>query len=247
MAPLKVYADRLSQPSRAILIFCKVNGIDFEEIAIDIFRGETKKPEYIQVNPMGQVPAISNGDFYLFESHAILVYLASVFPGIADHWYPADVMKRAKVHSVLDWHHTNLRRAAHVVRASLAPKLGFPMNSSVAAEAEQTLAKSLLMVETFWLKGDGKFLLGGSEPSIADLSLVCEIMEMEFLEEKELSRILSPHKKVLEWIEATCTATNPHFDEVHEKLLQVKAKLSKQSSEEGNGSAGSSVKALFSS
>ncbi|KAL5700175.1 glutathione transferase [Ranunculus cassubicifolius] len=168
------------------------------------------------------------------RNHAILVYLASVFPGIADHWYPADVMKRAKVHSVLDWHHTNLRRAAHVVRASLAPKLGFPMNSSVAAEAEQTLAKSLLMVETFWLKGDGKFLLGGLEPSIADLSLVCEIMEMEFLEEKELGKILSPHKKVLEWIEATCTAANPHFDEVHEKLLQVKAKLNKQSSEEGS-------------
>ncbi|KAI7987493.1 Glutathione S-transferase T1 [Camellia lanceoleosa] len=35
---LKIYADRLSQPSRAVLIFCKLNGIDFEEITVDFVK-----------------------------------------------------------------------------------------------------------------------------------------------------------------------------------------------------------------
>ncbi|KAL7233709.1 hypothetical protein ACSBR1_017343 [Camellia fascicularis] len=44
--------------------------------------------------------------------HAILRYLACAFPGVADHWYPSDLFKRSKIESVLDWHHSNLRRGA---------------------------------------------------------------------------------------------------------------------------------------
>ncbi|CAL5359533.1 unnamed protein product [Camellia sinensis] len=56
-------------------------------------------------------------DYLLFgndkqkKSHAILRYLACAFPGVADHcWYPSDLFKRSKIESVLDWHHSNLRR-----------------------------------------------------------------------------------------------------------------------------------------
>ncbi|PHT86861.1 hypothetical protein T459_08967 [Capsicum annuum] len=43
-------------------------------------------PEFKEVNPMKQVPAIMNERFKLSESHAILKYLACAFPGVADHW-----------------------------------------------------------------------------------------------------------------------------------------------------------------
>ncbi|KAL7591297.1 hypothetical protein Lser_V15G33751 [Lactuca serriola] len=43
---LKVYADRFSQPCRAILIFCKINGIDFEEITIEVLKLQQFTPEY---------------------------------------------------------------------------------------------------------------------------------------------------------------------------------------------------------
>ncbi|XP_072065612.1 uncharacterized protein [Arachis hypogaea] len=38
------------------------------------------------INPFKKLPAIVDGRFKQFESHAILIYLASAFPGIADHW-----------------------------------------------------------------------------------------------------------------------------------------------------------------
>ncbi|KAK9927227.1 hypothetical protein M0R45_024420 [Rubus argutus] len=239
---LKVYVDRMSQPSRAILIFCKVNRIDFEEVQINIAKGQHLSPEFKKINPMRQVPAIADGKFTLFESHAVLVYLACAFPGVADHWYPADLFRRAKINSVLDWHHSNLRRGAatYVLNTVLAPVLGLASNPQAAAEAEKILSSSLSKIESIWLKGNGKFLLGGFQPSIADLSLVCEIMQLELLDENDRSRILGPHKKVLEWIENTKTATRPHFEEVHQILYRAKTRFQEQRSMGSNNTTGSS-------
>ncbi|XP_011022714.1 PREDICTED: glutathione S-transferase T1 [Populus euphratica] len=228
---LKVYVDRLSQPSRAIVIFCKANKIDFEEVGIELLKGQHLTPEFKEINPMGKVPAIVvDGKFKLFESHTILIFLASAFPGVADHWYPADLYRRAEIHSILDWHHSNLRRGSteFIQNALLAPFFGRPLNPQAAAEAEKVLSSSLSKIEALWLKESGQFLLGSSQPSIADLCLVCEIMQLEFADETDRNRILGPHKKIQQWIEDTKNATKPHFDEVHQTLFAAKVKLQMQ-------------------
>ncbi|CAN6476090.1 unnamed protein product [Victoria cruziana] len=223
---LRVYADRISQPSRAILIFCKVNGIDFEEVKVNIAKGEHRRPEFKDINPMKQVPAIVDGRLRLFESHAILRYLSCAYPGIPDHWYPADLSKRAKIDSVLDWHHNNLRRGAATLALNrvLAPALGLPLNPELAAKAEKILIFSLSKIESVWLQGNGKFLQDGLQPSIADLSLVCEIMQLEVLGASERDRILGPFSKVKKWIENVKHSTYPHFEEVHALLYRAAEK-----------------------
>ncbi|ESW32045.1 hypothetical protein PHAVU_002G288500 [Phaseolus vulgaris] len=232
MEKLKVYADRMSQPSRAVLIFCRLNGIGFVEIKVDISKGHHLSSEFTEVNPLQKVPAIVHGSFNLSESHAILVYLNSAFPGIADHWYPSDIFRRAKINSVMDWHHSNLRNGAvsYVINTVLGPATGRTLNPKTAAEAEKVLFSSLSNLEDIWLYGDGRFLLGGSQPSIADLSMVCELMQLEVLDEKDRSRILSPYKKVLQWIDDTRASTNPHFEEVHNILYRAKKKFEQQCS-----------------
>ncbi|XP_058222589.1 glutathione S-transferase T1-like [Rhododendron vialii] len=244
---LKIYADRMSQPSRAVIIFCKVNGIEFEEIKLDLAKRQHHSSEFKEINPFRQVPAIVDGRFKLFESHAILRYLACAFPGVADHWYPADLFKRAKIESVLDWHHSNLRRgaAAYVLHRTLAPALGLKKNPQAAAEGEKILSASIEQIESFWLKGNGRFLLGSFKPSIADLSLVCELMQLEVVDEKDRDRILGPHKKVKQWIEDTNQATRPHFDEVHVILFKLKAKLQKHRLLEANNKIESGTKTVL--
>ncbi|GMJ06272.1 glutathione S-transferase THETA 1 [Hibiscus trionum] len=241
---LKVYADRMSQPSRAVIIFCKMNGINYEEIKVHISKGQHLTSEFAEINPMKQLPAIIDGRFKLFESHAILIYLACAFPGVSDHWYPADVSRRSRIHSVLDWHHSNLRRGAapYVFNTTIAPVLGRPLNPQAAAEAETILTSSLSKLESFWLKGNGRFLLGGNQPSIADLSLVCEIMQLEVLDEKDRARLLDPHKKVQQWIENTRNATSPHFDEVHKVLMKAKERLQYQRLKAAKNEGGSDMK-----
>ncbi|XP_042481617.1 glutathione S-transferase T1-like [Macadamia integrifolia] len=245
---LKVYGDRLSQPTRAVIIFCKLNGIDFEEIRIDLLKRQHLSPQFREINPMKQVPAIVDGKFKLFESHAILRYLACAFPGVADHWYPADLFTRARINSVLDWHHSNLRRGTVtlVFNTVLGSAFGLPLNPQAAAEGEKILSSSLSTIESIWLGENGKFLLGSSQPSIADLSLVCEIMQLELLDEKYINRLLGPRKKILQWIEDTRNATAPHFDELNTILFKAKSKFRGQSSGQKYGTK-SSIKAMLSS
>ncbi|GKB29155.1 glutathione S-transferase T1-like protein [Tanacetum coccineum] len=219
----------MSQPCRAVLLFCKINGIEFEEMQIDVINNKHLTPEYEAINPMCQLPAIVDGGFKLFESHAILIYLSCAYPDIASHWYPTDILKRSKIHSVLDWHHTNLRRGTVglVFNTIVGPLKGLPPNPEAAKDGEKLLVKSLSKLENFWLE-DGPFLVGSSQPSIADISLVCEIMQLELLSMKDRDRILSPYKKVVQWIEGTKGATTPHFDEVHGVLFNVQKRIREQ-------------------
>src|SRR5262245_59498449 len=70
--------------------------------------------------------------------------------------------------------------AGLVFNGTVGPLLaGLPQNLQAAAEAEKVLLASLPKIESFWLKGDGNFLLGNSQPTIADLILVCEIMQLQ--------------------------------------------------------------------
>lgn len=62
-----------------------------------------------------------------------------------------------------------------------APLLRRKLNPEAAVFNKKILSKALAKIETFWLNGDGKFLLGNIQPSIADLSLVCEIMLLEVI------------------------------------------------------------------
>ena len=51
-------------------------GLSYEFIRLDMGRGEHLKPDFLAINPMGKLPAIVDDDFTLWESGAILLYLA---------------------------------------------------------------------------------------------------------------------------------------------------------------------------
>lgn len=69
---------------------------------------EHKQPEFLQINPIGRVPAIDDNGFKLKESIAILRYLTRKYQ-VPDHWYPKDSLEQAKVDEFLEWQHLGLR------------------------------------------------------------------------------------------------------------------------------------------
>ncbi|RYR34439.1 hypothetical protein Ahy_A10g049313 [Arachis hypogaea] len=76
MLKVKVFVDRMSQPSRAVLIFYKVNGIEFDEIKVEISKRQQLSPKFTvnlhnpslsAINPFRKLPTIVDGRFKLFE------------------------------------------------------------------------------------------------------------------------------------------------------------------------------------
>uniref|UniRef100_T1HYL8 GST N-terminal domain-containing protein n=1 Tax=Rhodnius prolixus TaxID=13249 RepID=T1HYL8_RHOPR len=97
MSKLKLYLDTLSQPCRSLLIFLENTKIPYEPIVVRLGKGEQNSPEFLKVNPLHQVPVIDDNGFILRESVAILRYLCREKKNVADHWYPNDSKKQAKV------------------------------------------------------------------------------------------------------------------------------------------------------
>ena len=56
-------------------------GVPYDLHVLDIRTGEQLKPDYLAVNPMGKVPAISHRGVVVTEQAAVALYLGDLFPG----------------------------------------------------------------------------------------------------------------------------------------------------------------------
>ena len=64
---------------RKVSVMLEEIGLDYAVHVVDLGAGEQKTPEFLAMNPNGRIPVIrdrDNGDFVVFESGAILIYLA---------------------------------------------------------------------------------------------------------------------------------------------------------------------------
>jgi glutathione S-transferase len=55
-------------------------GVKVDMQVLNLKAGDTRKPEYVAVNPMGKVPAIRHGDALITEQPAVMMYLADLYP-----------------------------------------------------------------------------------------------------------------------------------------------------------------------
>ncbi|MEH2353638.1 glutathione S-transferase family protein [Nostoc sp.] len=75
---LKLYGGARSRAS-IVHWYLEELGIPYEFVKLDMQTGEHLKSEYLAINPFGKVPAIVDEDFQLWESGAILLYLADKY------------------------------------------------------------------------------------------------------------------------------------------------------------------------
>jgi len=64
-------------------------GLPYQAQAVDLSKGEQKQPDYLKINPNGKIPAIVDGEVTVFESGAILLYLADKTGKLLPQSYPA--------------------------------------------------------------------------------------------------------------------------------------------------------------
>jgi glutathione S-transferase len=76
-------------------------GAPFEPVMVKLHKGEQQSPEYLRLNPHGQVPVLVDGDVVITQILAIVGYLDAKFP--AQHFLPADPLARARTMETLAW------------------------------------------------------------------------------------------------------------------------------------------------
>ena len=98
---MKLYYNPLSGNSRRALLIATHLDVPIERIVIDLQKGEQRGIPHLARNPNGRVPVLEDGDFVLWESRAIMQYLADQTPGQT--LYPIAPRYRADVNRWLFW------------------------------------------------------------------------------------------------------------------------------------------------
>jgi len=92
---MKIYHHPLSGHAHRVVLFASLLGLAHELVEVDLKAGAHKKPEFLALNPFGQVPVLDDDGIAIADSNAILVYLAKK-AGPSD-WLPEDARGAASV------------------------------------------------------------------------------------------------------------------------------------------------------
>ena len=98
---MKLYVHPMSSNARRAHMAALMLGAKPELITVDLSKGAQKSPEYLAINPNGKVPTLVDGNVIIWESMAIMTYLADKTPGQT--LYPSELAARTNVNKWLFW------------------------------------------------------------------------------------------------------------------------------------------------
>ena len=126
---------------------------------------DPKVPEFLALNPNGQVPVLIEGDFVLWESNAILIYLAER----AGRLLPAQLEERALALQWLGWQAAELNPPwGYAVNALIRHTPGYDDPAKVT-ESMQRWGKVMQILEAQLARGQG--FVAGDDFTIADIAI----------------------------------------------------------------------------
>lgn len=160
---LKVYGSSNSGNCLKVKWIAERVSAPFEWIEIDTFKGETRTPEFLKLNPAGQVPfVLLNDGRMLAQSNAIMVHLAE-----GSDLIPADAYLRAKMFEWLFWeqytHEPTI--AVRIARLHFLKMKEEDLDPALKTKGEAALARMELAL------GEGDWFVGETL-TLADVALV---------------------------------------------------------------------------
>lgn len=157
---IRIHSFPLSGHSHRVRLLANLAGIAHEVIHVDLPGGEHKNEPFLALNPLGQVPVIEDGEIVVYDSLAILVYLARRY---APDYLPNDPVDEAEVQRFL---------AIAAGELSFGPgmaRLIKIFNAPYDAEfCKATAEKVFTKIDTHM---QGREFLVGNSPTIADIAL----------------------------------------------------------------------------
>jgi len=171
---IKIYGIPRSRALRTLWMAHEL-GISFELIEVSPGPAGSRKPEYLRMNPNGQVPFIDDDGLILWESFAINLYLAKKHGAPVG---PANLAEDGRMTMWSIWAVNEIEPKASIVlvnTAELPPDRRSPAAVTMALDA---LRAPLQILENELTKGGG--YLVGRRFTVADLNLICCLFYLRF-------------------------------------------------------------------
>jgi glutathione S-transferase len=165
---------------------------DFE--FVDLTRGQSRIAEFLALNPTGRTPVLVDGDFTLWESNAIMQYLASRTPNAL---WPNEARIRADIMRWQSWQlaHWSKEGCEPLLFERLVKKimnLGAP-DPAVVAKGTENFHREARVLDAHLAK---QSYLVGKEPTLADFSVAAPLFHAQAAELP-----LAPYLHIRDWFE----------------------------------------------
>ena len=187
---MKLYHFPASTNSRKVRILLIEKGLEYERIDVDLTKKEQKNPEYLKIHPFGQVPALDDDAFIVYDSTIINEYLEDEYPHPP--LLPNDSEGRARARLMEDFRDIHFSphfvEIIHEVRKPETER-----DQKVIQNAKETITQCFDRIER---ELEGRDYLAGTF-SLADISFMPNIALLERLE----IPVDPKYKNMRAWIE----------------------------------------------
>ncbi|XP_017795363.1 PREDICTED: glutathione S-transferase 1-like [Habropoda laboriosa] len=204
--PIDFYQLPGSAPCRAVALAAAAIGVEMNLKEVVLMNGEHLKPEYLKMNPQHTIPTIDDNGFYLWESRAIMTYLADQY-GKNDSLYPKDPKKRALVNSKLYFDACTLYKAF----ADCYYPIFFAKEPKNPAKVS-SLDAALSFLDKFL---EGRDYVAGKNMTLADLSIVSTVSTVEVV-----GHDIKAHKNIARWY-AKIKSEAPKYDQINKAGVEA--------------------------
>lgn len=167
---IRLYHHPYSDNARRAVMTALHLNVPVDFVLVNLQKSEQVQPHFLKLNPNHRVPVLEDGGFVLWESHAIMQYLADKTP--EQTIYPAEIQARADVNRWLFWCGCHLTPAVGILNREYFIKgmigLGGPDPAEVK-RGEDLVREFGGVLDTHLA---GRVWICGSAPTLADLAIV---------------------------------------------------------------------------
>lgn len=152
---------------RTVRMLLAEKGADYEQVPVNVLKGEPRQPEHLERHPFGKVPVVDHDGMRILETTAITRYLNDVLEGPS--FVPDNPKDRARMDMTIGLHDSyGYNALVGTAGYHLFPDfLGNPEKAFLEQSAEQGREVLTTIMD---IRGDAKYI-AGDEPSLADLYL----------------------------------------------------------------------------
>ncbi|MCC0806041.1 glutathione S-transferase [Methylobacterium sp. W2] len=182
---MKLFHMALSGHAHRARLFLSLVGADCEIVELDLAAGAHRTPDFLALNPFGQVPVLVDGDVIVPDSNAILVYVAKKL-GRTD-WLPEDALAAARVQRWLSV------AAGPIAFGPAAARLITLFGANF--DAAEVIARAHQILGRIEAELGGRSWIAADHPTIADVALYSYIAAAP-----EGNVDLAPYAEIRAWL-----------------------------------------------